>query len=161
MSLDLFEPVDEAVFGVSVLLPKQVLGKKIKVHTKRQGLPELTDVKIALFGVNENRNGFFTSIAFEMDEFRRQFYQLYPGNWTVEVADLGDLPNGDTPEDSYFAIKEVCLTLKLMDIIPIIIGGTQDLTVAAYRSFENAKQWVNMVSVDNRFDFSQDEDLIS
>ena len=76
MSLDLFEPVDEAVFGVSVLLPKQVLGKKIKVHTKSQGLPELTDVKIALFGVNENRNGFFTSTAYEMDEFRRQFYQL-------------------------------------------------------------------------------------
>ena len=117
MSLDLFEPVDEAVFGVSVLLPKQVLGKKIKVHTKSQGLPELTDVKIALFGVNENRNGFFTSTAYEMDEFRRQFYQLYPGNWSFEVADLGDLPNGDTPEDSYFAIKEACIALKQMDII--------------------------------------------
>ena len=162
MSLEFFEPVDEAIFGVSSPLPKQVLGKRIKIHTKRLGFPELQDgVRIALFGVDENRNGFFSSNSYEIDEFRRQFYQLYPGNWSLEVADLGNLPRGKTPEDSYFAIKEVCIDLRKMNIIPVIIGGTQDLTVSAYRSFENNNHWVNIVSVDNRFDFSKDEDLIS
>tara|TARA_B100000767_G_C19778063_1_gene543906 strand:- start:9762 stop:10913 length:1152 start_codon:yes stop_codon:yes gene_type:complete len=162
MSLEFFEPVDEAIFGVSSLLPKQVLGKRIRIHTKRLGFPELQDgVRIALFGVDENRNGFFTSTSYEMDEFRRQFYQLYPGNWSLEVADIGDLPRGKTPEDSYFGIMEVCIDLRKMNIIPVIIGGSQDLTVAAYRSFENNNHLVNIVSVDNRFDFSKDEDLIS
>jgi len=59
MSLNFFNPIDETVFGVSVLLPKQVLGKKIKAHTKSQGFPDLKNVSIAIFGVNENRNGFF------------------------------------------------------------------------------------------------------
>ncbi|MDC1080859.1 formimidoylglutamase [Flavobacteriaceae bacterium] len=162
MSLEFFEPVDEAIYGVSSLLPKQVLGKRIRIHTKRLGFPELQDgVRIALFSVDENRNGFFSSTTYDINEFRRQFYQLYPGNWSLEVADLGDLPRGKTPEDSYFVIKEVCIDLRKMNIIPVIIGGSQDLTVAAYRSFENNNHWVNIVSVDNRFDFSKDEDLIS
>ena len=161
MSLNFFKPVDEAVVGVSVLLPKQVVGKKIKIHTKIQGFPQLNEVRVALFGVNENRNGFFTSTTYDTNEFRKQFYQLYPGNWAIEIADLGDLPNGETPEDSYFAIKEACVHLKELNIIPLIIGGTQDLTVAAYQVFQDKKEWVNMVSVDSRFDFSQDEDLIS
>ena len=161
MSLNFFKPVDETVVGVSVLLPKQVLGKKIKIHTKSQGFPQLNEVRVALFGVNETRNGFFTSTTYDTNEFRKQFYQLYPGNWAIEIADLGDLPNGETPEDTYFAIKEVCVHLKELNIIPLIIGGTQDLTVAAYQVFQDKKEWVNIVSIDSRFDFSQDEDLIS
>lgn len=161
MSLNFFNPIDETVFGVSVLLPKQVLGKKIKAHTKSQGFPDLKNVSIAIFGVNENRNGFFASTSYEINEFRRNLYQLYPGNWAIEIADLGDLPNGETPEDSYFAIKEACLELQQMNIIPIIIGGTQDLTIAAYQVFQQNKKLVNMVSIDSRFDFSQDEELIS
>jgi hypothetical protein len=81
MSLNFFKPVDETVVGVSVLLPKQVLGKKIKIHTKSQGFPQLNEVRVALFGVNETRNGFFTSTNYDTNEFRKQFYQLYPGNW--------------------------------------------------------------------------------
>ncbi|MDB4642871.1 formimidoylglutamase [Flavobacteriaceae bacterium] len=161
MSLNFFNPIDETVFGVSVLLPKQVLGKKIKAHTKSQGFPDLKNVSIAIFGVNENRNGFFASTSYEINEFRRNLYQLYPGNWAIEIADLGDLPDGETPEDSYFAIKEACLELQQMSIIPIIIGGTQDLTIAAYQVFQQNKKLVNMVSIDSRFDFSQDEELIS
>ena len=161
MSLNFFNPIDETVFGVSVLLPKQVLGKKIKAHTKSQGFPDLKNVSIAIFGVTENRNGFFASTSYEINEFRRNLYQLYPGNWAIEIADLGDLPNGETPEDSYFAIKEACLELQQMNIIPIIIGGTQDLTIAAYQVFQQNKKLVNMVSIDSRFDFSQDEELIS
>ena len=42
-----------------------------------------------------------------------------------------------------------------------MLGGSQDLTVALYRSFHDHAQWVNIVSVDNRFDFSQEEELIS
>ncbi len=161
MSLNFFNPIDETVFGVSALLPNQVLGKKIKIHTKRQGFPELIDVRIAIFGVNERRNGFFTSSDYEINEFRRQFYQLYPGNWAIKIADLGDLQKGETPKDTYFATKEACAHLKELNIIPLIIGGTQDLIISAYQVFQDCNQYVNMVSVDNRFDFSQDDDLIS
>ena len=161
MSLDFLTPVDDTVLGVASLLPKQVIGKSIQVHTEKHGFPELEKVQLAIIGVQESRNSYYPVLDYDMDAFRREFYQLYPGNWSVAIADLGDLPSGESTEDTYHALSSICSYLKKKDIIPLVLGGSQDLTVALYRSFHDHAQWVNIVSVDNRFDFSQEEELIS
>jgi hypothetical protein len=161
MSLDFLTPVDDTVLGVATLLPNQVLGKSIQVYTEKLGFPDLERVKIAIIGVQESRNSYYPVMEYDMDAFRREFYQLYPGNWGVSVADLGNLPSGETTEDTYYALSEIAKHLRQVGIIPVILGGSQDLTVALYRSFEQSNHWVNIVSVDNRFDFSQEEELIS
>lgn len=161
MSLDFLTPIDDAVLGVTSLLPKQVMGKSIQVYTEKLGFPDLKNIGIAIIGVQESRNSYYPVLDYEINSFRRFFYQLYPGNWKVQLADLGDLPSGENPEDTYFALKEIIKHLRQVNIIPVIIGGSQDLTIALYRSFEKTNQWVNMVAVDNRFDFSQEEELIS
>ena len=38
------------------------------------------------------------------------------------------------------------------NIIPIIIGGSQDLTYANYRAYDNFMPMVNIVNVDTNFD---------
>ena len=161
MSLDFLVPVDDAVLGIAALLPKQVIGKSLQVHTEKNGFPELENTRIAFFGIHESRNSYYPVMEYETSAFRKEFYQLYPGNWSINVADLGDLPSGEKPEDTYHALKEICLHLRQINIIPIVLGGSQDLTVSLYRSFETSNHWVNIVSVDNRFDFSQEEELIS
>jgi len=161
MSLDFLTPVDDTILGVAALLPNQVLGKSIQVHTEKLGFPELSEVKIALIGIQESRNSYYPVMEYDINAFRREFYQLYPGNWTVSVADLGNLPSGETTEDTYYALSEITTYLRQTGVIPVVLGGSQDLTVALYRSFEQSNQWVNIVSVDNRFDFSQEEELIS
>ena len=65
-----------------------------------------------------------------MDAFRREFYQLYPGNWSVAIADLGDLPSGESlgiPTTPYLPFV---VYRQKKDIIPIVLGGSQDLTKA-------------------------------
>lgn len=161
MSLDFLTPVDDAILGIAALLPKQVIGKSIQVYTEKQGFPELKNCRIAIVGVQESRNSYYPVMEYDIDAFRREFYQLYPGNWSVNIADVGNLPSGKTPEDTYYALKEICQSLRQINVIPVIIGGSQDLTVAMYQAFEQANQWVNIVSIDNRFDFSQEEELIS
>ena len=86
---------------------------------------------------------------------------MYPGNWNLKIADLGDLPNGAKVEDTYFAVQEIGYHLKQMNIIPIFIGGSHDLIFPVYQVFQEFKQLVNIVSVDRSFDFSQEEELIS
>ena len=161
MSLNFLTPVDDKVLGVATLLPNQVLGKSIQVYTEKLGFPDLEKVKIALIGVQESRNSYYPVMEYDIDAFRGEFYQLYPGNWTISVADLGNLPSGETIEDTYYALSEIAIHLRQLAITPVILGGSQDLTVALYRSFEQSNHWVNIVSVDNRFDFSQEEELIS
>ena len=159
MSLDFLTPL-MTLFWVCFPAPKAGDRKSIQVHTEKHGFPELEKVQLAIIGVQESRNSYYPVLDYDMDAFRREFYQLYPGNWSVAIADLGDLPSGESTEDTYHALSSICSYLKKKDIIPIVLGGSQDLTVALYRSFHDHAQWVNIVSVDNRFDFSQDEVFI-
>ena len=161
MSIELLAPVKKETLLGLTLLPKQILGKNISIHTKNTGLPELKGLNIALIGLNEYRNSFFHNSTYSVNQFRKVFYELYPGNWNLSIADLGDLPNGEKVEDTYFAIKEIGVHLKQMNIIPIFIGGSHDLMFPLYEVFQNFKQLVNIVSVDRSFDFSQEDDLIS
>ena len=161
MSLELLVPVKKENLLDLTLLPKQILGKNISIHTQNTGLPELKGLTIALIGLHEHRNSFFHNSSYNVNQFRKVFYELYPGNWNLSIADLGDLPNGEKVEDTYFAIKEIGVHLKQMNIIPVFIGGSHDLMFPLYEVFQNFKQLVNIVSVDRSFDFSQEDELIS
>ena len=161
MSLELLQPVAAEVLSGLALHPPQVLGKNIQIHTEATGFPELNEVRIAVVGVAEIRNSYFEQAHFDAAAFRKAWYALYPGNWQLGIADLGDLPNGASVEDTYQALKDICLHLRQINIIPVVIGGSHDLIYPLYRSFEKTQQLVNIVSVDNQFDFSQEEELIS
>jgi hypothetical protein len=161
MSLESLVPVSDEVISSMVLHPKQALGKNIQVHTEQQGFPELKDSSIAIIGVSEIRNAFFPTSAYKLDDFRKSFYQLFPGNWNFKICDLGNLPNGAKPEDTYFALKEICIHLRQLNIVSIVIGGSNDLIFPMYQSYQENSQLVNIVSIDNQFDFSQEEELIS
>ena len=161
MSLELLLPVDkEAILGLS-MLPKQVIGKNIGIHSEESGLPDLKGLQIAIIGLVEQRNSFFVNAQYNVNQFRKEFYELYPGNWELKIADLGDLSNGEKVKDTYFAIKEIGFHLKQMNIIPVFIGGSHDLIFPLYQVFQEFKELVNMVSIDRSFDFSQEDELIS
>ncbi|NDG47446.1 MAG: arginase, partial [Flavobacteriia bacterium] len=108
---------------------------------------------IALIGLNEYRNSFFATPQYTLNSFRKKFYELYPGNWKLKIADLGDLPNGSSVNDTYYAIKEIGYHLKQMNIIPIFIGGSHDLIFPMYQVYQEFNQLVNIVAVDRSFDF--------
>ena len=161
MSLEYLEPVSAEVLESIEGLPEHVLGKNMLIFTKKSGLPNMSNIRICLIFVNETRNSHYQISKFNSNEFRKKFYKLYPGNWNFKIGDLGDLASGKTVEDTYFALREICIELKQTDTIPVIIGGSQDLTIPLYESFSKNDNSINMVSVDNRFDFTQGENLIS
>jgi len=78
---------------------------------------------------------------------------MFPGNWNTSIYDLGDVIAGSSIEDTYYVVKTICAELIKKRIIPIVIGGSQDLTYAMYRAYDNLDQMVNLVAVDSKFDF--------
>ena len=153
MNLNFFSPVSDLVLAHNELLSLQALGRKIKIHSTHKGVPDLNGVKIAIIGVLENRNDInYIGEEFQLNEIRKAFYSLYPGSWSTTIADLGDIQKGETVQDTYFALNTSVAALIKMNIIPIIIGGTQDLTYATYRAYDNIMPMVNIVNVDCKFD---------
>ena len=114
---------------------------------------------IALVGVEEDRAAVGNNgSAKAPDAVRKHFYNLYQGDYTVNIVDLGNIKAGKQVSDTYAALKLVVEELVKQDIVPVIIGGGQDLTYAQYRGYENLEQRVELAVIDSRFDLDQDND---
>ena len=157
MSLaDFFTPVDLAKITPKKGYYTSHLGDKIQ-----QGVIDLTDpertVDIAIIGVQDDRNAINnTGCALAPDYVREKLYQLNEGNYNTRIIDLGNIKAGATVTDTYFALKTAVEELIKKDIIPVIIGGGQDLTYAQYMGYENLEQRVDLVVIDSHFDLDDD-----
>lgn len=160
MVFDFLQPVSSAVEEYISTLSNQTLGKKVVLHTQTD-FPVLENIALALITVNESRGAAKENEDCNFDRFRKEFYSLYPGNWNVSLADLGTIEAGASIEDTYFVLKKLVEELVKKKIIPIVIGGSQDLTYAMYRAYDNLDQMVNLVTVDNQFDFAKENALPS
>lgn len=162
MSLsDFFTPVD-----LQKIIPKNGyytshLGSKIDHYTSSfPDLEQKTD--IAIIGVQEDRNAVNNpGCALGPDYVREKLYLLNEGAYATKIVDLGNIRQGETVTDTYFALKTVVAELIKKDIIPVIIGGGQDLTYAQYLGYETLEQKVDLVVVDSHFDLDDDEYLDS
>ncbi|NKI31720.1 formimidoylglutamase [Croceivirga thetidis] len=162
MAFDFLVPVKDKVLAFTEFLPPQAIGKSIHIHTEKKGMPVFANATVAIFGVLESRNAFEKKPnKLDVDGIRLELYKLMLGNWDVTMLDLGDIEPGETVEDTYFVVKEVAAGLLEEGIIPIIIGATQDITFSSYRAFDQIKSMVNIVAIDSRFDFGEDDELIS
>jgi formiminoglutamase len=160
--IEFLSPVSKSVIAHREVLPTGVLGKQIKIHHRKGELPDLKQVKFALLGIKENRNDVdYMGGEVSFDAVRNELYSLYPGNWTHTITDLGDIDKGDTVEDTYFAVKTVVEALLKLEIIPLILGGSQDLLYAHYRAYDSFKRMLNLVNVDNKFDLGDADAAIS
>jgi formiminoglutamase len=133
-------------------LQEETLGQRIHLHTEGH-FPALKTGGIALIYCPEFRNGVPDLHGKSADAFRDYLYPLHAGiSWQFEIYDLGTIWPGERIEDTYFAITQVTAELLKKNILPVLIGGSQDLTFPFYQAYQQLEQTVNLVSIDSRFD---------
>src|SRR6201991_2168120 len=162
MSLsDFFTPID-----LTRITPKDGyfashLGEKISHFS--DSFPDLDKkTDIAIIGVMDDRNAVNNpGCALGPDYVREKLYQLFEGAYKTKIVDLGNIRQGATITDTYFAVKTVVNELIKKNILPIIIGGGQDITYAQYMAYEELEQKVDLVIIDPRFDLDDDGEVDS
>ncbi len=138
------------------------LGSLIQKIKGTDAIADLSGYDIAILGVGEDRNSFKNfGCAMAPDLVREQLYHMFQGPNAPKIIDLGNINIGHTVDDTYFAVKNVMVDLLQMNILPIIIGGTQDVTWAMYQAYEQLNQVINIAAVDRLFDIGKDETEIS
>jgi formiminoglutamase len=160
MSLtDFFTPID-----LKKITPKNGyytshLGSSI-VHFS-DTFPDLEEqADIAIIGVQDDRNAIDNpGCALAPDYVREKLYRLNEGNYNTKIVDLGNIRHGATVTDTYFALKTVVSELISKNILPVIIGGGQDITYAQYMAYEKLEQKVDLVVIDSHFDLEEDKYL--
>ncbi len=163
MELDIyFEPINLSGYEFADKAKRCKLGDVVRGHLKRNSFPDLEGVNIAIIGVLEDRNAISNQgCATAPNEVRKHLYQLFEGAYNVKLADLGNIKMGHTVADTYFALSNAVKELLKQHIVPIIIGGSQDLTYANYQAYEDLGQIINIVAIDPIFDLGKTEREIS
>lgn len=153
-----FEPAELFQFRYAEENQRKRLGDLIYSYLPEGNFPDLSDIDIVLIGVKEDRYAINNEgCALAADLVRDFLYMLFPGPNNPRIADLGNIKQGFDVEDTYFALSTVVSDLLRTGIIPIIIGGSQDLTYANYKAYEDLGQIINIVAVDSCFDLGKSE----
>lgn len=155
MVFDFFQPLDADFLEYVQGLSHQALGRKVVFHTETD-FPNIEKAAIAIIGVMENRGLGEGNYEVDLSHIRKEFYSLFPGNWESQIVDLGNIAPGNSLEDTYYVLKNAVAHLIKNKVIPVVIGGSQDLTYAMYRAYDQLEQMVNVVSVDSKFDFAKE-----
>ncbi len=152
LSKDVAEQVDN---------PMQ-LGKLVQIYLADSDFPELDNAHIAILGVEESRNapGNY-GCEKAPDAVRAYLYKLYAGEFNPKIVDLGNIKPGHSCQDTYFALRSTVDFLIRKNILPVIIGGSQDLTYAQFLGYKDLEQTINVVGIDSRFDIGNPDEEIS
>lgn len=135
------------------------LGEKIEIY--RVDFPDLDNNQydIAIVGVLEDRNAIKNEgAALGPDYFRAKFYELNEGNYNSRIIDLGNIKPGHKVSDTYIALKLVVAELIKKNILPVVIGGGQDLTYPQFMAYEELEQKVDLLVIDSHFDLDENAD---
>lgn len=152
---DFFSPLNDEISQQKADYNSSQIG--FSINSYFTSFPDLEDIDIAVFGVMDDRNAINNlGCSLGADVFRQHFYPLYEGFQKSKIADLGNIRAGESVTDTYAAVKTVVEELIKQGVLPIVIGGGQDLTYAQYQAYEKLEQKVDLVVVDSRIDLDED-----
>lgn len=152
-----FDPLDIKVSIDQMQMNPEAQFFHVHKHTTKDGLPNYYNADIAIVGVPEERNAVYTNAQHAPDAIRKQLYRLFKPVPETQIVDLGNLKLGTTPNDTYYALRDVVVELVSNKTIPIILGGSQDLSYAVYLAYGKLEQPLDMVTADPKFDFGDAE----
>lgn len=156
-----FDPIDPGL-RIYQRSTNYRLGAVIQAYFEKEYFPDLEDTRIALIGIGEDRKALENQGCGDApDKVRHYLYSLYAHWRSINIADLGNIKLGHTVEDTYFVVKDVVASLIRKNILPILIGGSQDMTYANYLAYENFGRVINITSVDSVFDLGHEDDELN
>ena len=154
---DYFDPVE--LERPSNYFPgnKNMFYRNIQINTPNEPVGNITDSDIALFGVPEDRNGMNKGTSQAVDPVRNKLFQLTKIPGKIKIIDLGNLKTGHKViEINYFYFTgyfcDVVSWLCENKILPVMIGGSHDLTYGTFLAHALEDHPISMVTVDSRLD---------
>ncbi|MDN3668775.1 formimidoylglutamase [Echinicola jeungdonensis] len=119
--------------------------------------PDLTGIQIALVGIQESRGqGEAETMPEAANEIRKKLFKLKKGLAHYKIADLGNIRNGIDLQETYLRIQSIGEYLLERQILPIYIGGSHDVDIGQYLSYEGMKKLVSMLTVDAKIDMDDE-----
>jgi len=112
----------------------------------------IEDYDFAIVGVKEIRGQTEEKRKVDVESIKSELYKLCRANWKTSIIDLGYIEAGEQISDTYFALKKLTNLILSKKVVPIILGGSQDLSFSQYRAYDGVKYMINIANIDAKFD---------
>ncbi len=149
---DFFGPVDN-LSGLNYYASNGYLGQSLQKITT---LLKASGQKVALVSLTETRNAFEGTFNDDTSSIRKHLYAL-AAIPALQVADLGNLKQGNTPADTYQAVTDIISYLANAGITTLVFGGTHELTQYIAKGLNQP----SVTLIDYRLDIEQQPDFHS
>jgi len=143
---DYFDPVEIRNTQKNYINSNVQLLSAISVHTEKAPIDNIEDFDLVFIGLPNCKNDEFVD---EFSEIRNELYSL-TANKKIKFYDLGNLKCGQTKNDSIIGLRDVIIELVSKNIIPIIIGNSEDIIYSQYLALKQFRKKINIVSVDSK-----------
>ena len=147
-----FKPIDTERLGLNELEDDSI-AKIINTNSLSQTFKgDLKNIiaDMAIIGVGSSETDTTKEQTYAADTIRKEFYKLKQHRKRIKILDLGNLQRGKTRNDTYSALAEVCSTLFQNRIIPVILGGDNDMAAGNYKAYEQIGQIINIFNLDSK-----------
>ncbi|MFN8255436.1 MAG: formimidoylglutamase [Bacteroidales bacterium] len=152
---DYFEPVDVSKLDLSIH-ERQDKNLYSQVNKEFSSF-NLEDLDLAIFGVCEERNSRNKGTAGAPDKIRQQFYRLCKSE-RAGIIDFGNLKPGKSLKDTYTAVSEVTSEFLSNKVIPVVLGGSQDIMYALYLAYDKLNLPIKLAAIDPKLDLGYKKD---
>ena len=120
------------------------------------------DAEIAIIGVNDKSGSENSSMLHTADAVRQKLYRLQKGRaHQYNIVDLGNLRLTDNEFQNKERLSEVCYRLLQKNVLPIIIGGSHDLTLAQYEAYKPLDKMLSLLCVDAKIDLNTESEFLA
>ena len=155
---DYFDPIDMNVELAESNDVKDQIFSFIKIHSKEHTIRSIEGFELAILGVINKHSGNEEESLIGLNEIRKYFYQLAGFSKNVKIYDLGNLKSGNTPNDLAIGLRDVIVELFSLNIIPIIIGNSEDILYPNYMAYQKFDKEINLVSIDSKIRITEDRE---
>ncbi len=158
---DYFNPVSLEKPEFIPVQERYSFSRYVGIHTPSLPVRNISSYDIAIVGVPEDKNAVIPGSALAPDRVRSKLYQLTSINKKTRVIDLGNIKITGNISDTYYALKDVTLELRNNNVLPVFIGGSQDLTFGINLAFEKIRKTFTLGIIDGRIDYGLREKNIT
>jgi len=149
-----FTPIQEQLY--SDIKKQGSFYKSIKVYQEK--FPDYKSADIALIGISDKgENEENAGTVGSADALRKKLYRLTKGSGAYNIVDLGNISEAIDTEQTLGRVQEVCHACIENNVLPILIGGSHDMSFAQYLAYEEMEKLISVLNVDAFLDM-EDKD---
>lgn len=153
-----FEPVDFSLYTERIQGSwKYSLGYTIEKSTLKITESNIKKLEIVIFDVPNNNGKWEEGISKSTNKIREELYRLSHLSSKIKIADFGNLKTTSSLRGTYLALRDIIEFLNELNIITIVIGGSQDLSIGICEAFKN-QNFFSLSAIDAYLDVKKGRD---